>query len=125
MSPVVADVMTQVVVTVEPETTIPELVSLLANRHISGAPVVSRGGEAGRATPPPALVPPPRPRHIWGAPVVSGGGEVLGVVSPSDVPRARAARGEPPASFRGEFPGGAAEPAAHEGQTVLDIATRR
>src|SRR4051812_9619066 len=49
--------MTQVVVTVSPETTIPELVSLLTNRHFSGAPVVS------------------------------GDGKILGVVSTSDVLR--------------------------------------
>ena len=37
--------MTQVVVTVEPDTTIPELVELFKGRHISGVPVVSREGE--------------------------------------------------------------------------------
>jgi len=41
----VADVMTQVVVTVEPETPIPEVVALFRGRHISGAPVVSREGQ--------------------------------------------------------------------------------
>ena len=43
--PTVADVMTQVVVTVEPETSIPEVLELFRSRHISGAPVVSREGE--------------------------------------------------------------------------------
>jgi len=42
--PVVAEVMTQVVVTVEPETPIAEVVALLRDRHISGVPVVSRDG---------------------------------------------------------------------------------
>src|SRR5438270_12473217 len=40
--PVVGEVMTQVVVTVEPEMTIPEVVELFRRRHISGVPVVSR-----------------------------------------------------------------------------------
>lgn len=43
--PVVAEVMTHVVVTVEPETTIPELIELFRSRHISGVPVVSSTGE--------------------------------------------------------------------------------
>jgi CBS-domain-containing membrane protein len=37
--------MTQVVVTVEPETTIAELIELFGSRHISGVPVLSREGE--------------------------------------------------------------------------------
>src|SRR5437588_1706110 len=43
--PTVAEVMTQVVVTIEPETTIPEVIELFRSRHISGAPVVSHEGE--------------------------------------------------------------------------------
>jgi CBS domain-containing protein len=43
--PTVGEVMTQVVVTIEPETPIPEVVALFRARHISGAPVVSRGGD--------------------------------------------------------------------------------
>lgn len=42
--PVVGEVMTQVVVTVEPETAIAEVIELFRSRHISGAPVVSRDG---------------------------------------------------------------------------------
>jgi IMP dehydrogenase len=44
-APIVAEVMTQVVVTIEPQTTIPEVIELFKTRHISGAPVVSREGE--------------------------------------------------------------------------------
>jgi len=40
----VRDVMTQVVVTVEPETPVAEIKELLRSRHISGVPVVSREG---------------------------------------------------------------------------------
>ncbi|HZV02075.1 MAG TPA: CBS domain-containing protein [Planctomycetota bacterium] len=40
----VRDVMTQVVVTVEPETPLAEVLELLRSRHISGVPVVSREG---------------------------------------------------------------------------------
>ncbi len=43
--PTVADVMTQVVVTVTPETPIREAVDLLVRRHISGAPIVSTSGQ--------------------------------------------------------------------------------
>ena len=43
--PTVAEVMTHVVVTVEPDTAVSELIELFRTRHISGAPVVSRDGE--------------------------------------------------------------------------------
>ncbi len=44
-APTVADVMTQVVVTVTPDTPVEEAVELFARRHISGAPVVSKEGD--------------------------------------------------------------------------------
>jgi CBS domain-containing protein len=43
--PKVGDVMTHVVVSVEPEMTVKEAAALLSQRHISGAPVISRKGE--------------------------------------------------------------------------------
>lgn len=43
--PRVGDVMTHVLVAVEPDATVQSVASLLAHRHISGAPVISRSGE--------------------------------------------------------------------------------
>jgi CBS domain-containing protein len=48
--PTVAEVMTQVVVTVEPDTAVPELIELFRTRHISGAPVVRDGEVLGVAS---------------------------------------------------------------------------
>lgn len=94
----VADVMTQVVVTVAPETPIQEAIDLFASRHISGAPVVSSEGD------------------------------VLGVVSTTDVLRAKSSprEGEHGAFYLDDDLTDAA-PSAPGGddRTVLDIATRR
>src|SRR4051812_31947177 len=43
--PSVAEVMTHVVVTIDPETTIDEVIDLFRTRHISGAPIVSHDGD--------------------------------------------------------------------------------
>jgi CBS domain-containing protein len=96
-TPVVADVMTQVVVTVSPETTIPELVALLTKRHFSGAPVVSKDGR------------------------------ILGVVSSSDVLRLESHEEAADYYSDDEWSrgGSALDAGANQPRTVLDIATRK
>ncbi|MBI3723662.1 CBS domain-containing protein [bacterium] len=109
----VADVMTQVVVTVSPETPIQEAIDLFSERHISGAPVVSKEGE------------------------------LLGVVSTMDVLRAESSAGSPAheaayyledelsgamtSSPRSSDPPWSFGPPAGSGapSAVIDIATRK
>jgi CBS domain-containing protein len=43
--PTVGEVMTHVVVSVEPETPLTEVIDIFRKRHISGVPVVSKAGE--------------------------------------------------------------------------------
>ncbi len=94
----VAEVMTQVVVTVEPETPISELVTLLDERSISGAPVVTKDGK------------------------------VVGVVSRSDLLRAIQKGPDDEGGTYYDDLGKALRvvPALeHDGRTALDVATRR
>ena len=95
----VSDVMTQVVVTVTPETRVQEAIDLFAKRHISGAPVVSRDGA------------------------------LLGVVSSTDIFRAESCRGtesEGAYFLEDELSGSimTALPST-DPRTVIDIATKK
>ncbi len=94
---IVADVMTQVVVTVAPDTTVRELSKLLLDRGISGAPVVDQDGT------------------------------VLGVVSTTDLLRAGSKRGSAEGDYYGSdlAPLRRLDVATDEDATALDIATRR
>lgn len=96
--PRVADVMTQVVATLTPETPVQEAIDLFADRHISGAPVVSERGE------------------------------IVGVVTMTDILRAESSEPPPEAEtayyLEDELGEGiAARPG--DARTVLDIATRK
>jgi CBS domain-containing protein len=96
MGATVADVMTQVVVTVTPETPIDEAIELFTQRHITGAPVVSKDGR------------------------------VLGVVSVTDVLRNESSDHETAYYLEDELSGSMRRiPPSRESRTVLDIATRK
>jgi CBS domain-containing protein len=99
-APRVADVMTQVVVTVSPETRIQEAIDLFTRRHISGAPVVSTAGD------------------------------LLGVVTTTDVLRAESSAGSPAREaayyLEDDLSGPmAAAPVSSDRRAVIDIATRK
>lgn len=99
--PIVADVMTNVVVTLSPDTSVQEAIDLFARRHISGAPVVSDDGK------------------------------LLGVVSTTDVLRAESspdARKKERSAYylEDELSSSIARaPSVSMDRTVLQIATRR
>jgi CBS domain-containing protein len=95
--PTVADVMTQVVVTVTPETPLQEAIDLFTRRHISGAPVVSNAGE------------------------------LLGVVSTTDVLRAESSGPAQETAYylEDELSGTLTAKRTSEATTVMDVATRR
>lgn len=101
--PRVADVMTHVVVAVDPGMTVKEAAALLAHRHISGAPVISSDGQ------------------------------ILGMISTEDILRAQVETdeerlaGEPSPFDEVEVEGPSPLPhgVAADARPVLDIATRR